>query len=109
MLQGKTKLGVAHKWAPWLHNPCRPGGSPMLQSVRQSRNWPTSEPNGYIIPAIWGVPCGLERRKKSEGAHKWDRWLHNPSRPGGVPYASQRGTKSEVAHKWAHCYITRAV
>ena len=22
---------MAHKWAGWLHNPCRLGGSPLLQ------------------------------------------------------------------------------
>ena len=27
-----TKSKLAHKWAQWLHNPCRLGGSPMLES-----------------------------------------------------------------------------
>ena len=40
---------VAHKWARWLHNPCR-----------------------------LGVPTALERGAESEVAHKWPRWLHNP-------------------------------
>ena len=44
----------AHKWARWLHNPCR-----------------------------LGVPTALERGAKSEVAHKWARWLHNPCRLGG--------------------------
>ena len=37
---------------------------------------------------------------KSEVAHKWARWLHNPYRLGG-PTVSERGAESEVAHKWA--------
>ena len=62
---------VAHKWAGWLHNPCR-----------------------------LGVPTASERGAESEVAHKWAGWLHNPCRLG-VPTASERGAESEVAHKWA--------
>ena len=63
---------MAHKWARWLHNPCRLGG-----------------------------PHLFRRGAESEVAHKWARWLHNPCRLGGVPTASERGAESEVAHKWA--------
>ena len=91
---------MAHKWARWLHNPCRLGG-----------------------PHHFGV--GAE----SEVAHKWARWLHNPCcpggphrfraggrikggqqvgrlatkplPPGGVPTTPERGVESQVAHKWA--------
>ena len=42
-----AELEVAHLWARWLHNPCRLGGSPPLQSGGQT----------------------------SEVAHKWARWL----------------------------------
>ena len=45
---------VAHKWAKWLHNPCR-----------------------------WGVPTASKRGAESELAHRWVRWLHNPCRLGG--------------------------
>ena len=41
---------VAHKWARWLHNPCRLGGSPPLQSGGQNQRWPTSGQGGYITP-----------------------------------------------------------
>ena len=47
-------LGVAHKWARWLHNPCR-----------------------------LGVPTASERGRELEVAQKWARWLHNPCRLGG--------------------------
>ena len=102
---------VAHKWARWLHNPCRlggphhfpaggrirsgpqvgkvatepppPRGSPPLQSGGQNQKWPTSGQGGYITPAASGVPTALERGAESEVAHKWARWLHNPCRLGG--------------------------
>ena len=102
---------MAHKWARWLHNPCRlggphrfraggrirggrkvgkvatqplpPGGSPPLQSRRQNQRWPTSGQGGYIAPAACGVPSASERETESEVAHKWARWLHNPCRLRG--------------------------
>ena len=102
---------VAHKWARWLHHPCRLGGphrfraggrirsdpqvgkvatsplplrgSPPLQSGGQNQKRPTSGQSGYITPAAWGVPTASERGAESEVAHKWARWLHNPCRLGG--------------------------
>ena len=118
---------MAHKWARWLHNPCRLG----------------------VTDSEWGA--------ESEVAHKWARGLHNPCLVGGphrfraggiirggpqvgkvateplppwgspplqtggqnqrwptdgqggyrtppawaVPTALERGAESEVAHKWA--------
>ena len=118
---------VAHKWARWLHNPCRLGGSPTLRTGEQNQRWPTSGPGGYITLATLGGPhrftaqnqkwpisgpggyitlpaCGVprasERGAESEMAHKWAGWQHNPCRLG-VPTASERGAESEVAHKWA--------
>ena len=35
-----------------------------------------------MTPAAWGVPSASERGTKSEVAHKWARWLHNPYRLG---------------------------
>ena len=123
-----AKSEVAHKWARWLHHPCR-----------------------------LGDPPASKRGAKSEVAHKWARWLHHPCRLGdprgfraggkirsgpymgkvatsplpprgsprlqsgrqnqkwpihgqggyitpaasGIPTASEQGAKSEVAHKWA--------
>ena len=63
---------VAHKWAKWLPHPCRIGdphrfraggririayrGSPPLQSGRQNQKWPTTGRNGYLTPAVSGIP-----------------------------------------------------
>ena len=152
-----AKSEVAHKWAKWLPQPCRIGdplrfraggkirsgpqvgkvatsplpyrGSPPLQSGGQNQKWPTSGQNGYLTPAVSGIPTASERGAKSEVAHKWAKWLPHPYRIGdphrfraggqnhkwptsgqsgyltpavsGIPTASKRGAKSELAHKWA--------
>ena len=85
---------VAHKWAKWLPHPCRIGdphrfraggrirsgpqvgematsplpyrGSPPLQSGGQNQKWPTSGRNGYLTPAVSGIPTASERGAKSE-------------------------------------------
>ena len=90
---------MAHKWARWLHNPCRPGdpqrftagdkirtgplvgevatqplppgGSPPPQRGRQNQKWPTCGQGGYTTPAAWGIPTASERGAKSEVAHLW--------------------------------------
>ena len=48
--------------------PLPPGGSPTLHSGRQNQKWPIN---------------GSERGTKSEVAHKWVGWLHNPCGLGG--------------------------
>ena len=39
-------------------------------------------PQYYITPAASGIPTASERGAKSEVAHKWARWLHQPCRLG---------------------------
>ena len=101
---------MAHKWAKWLPHPCRIGdahrfraggkirsgpqvgkmatsplpywGSPPLQSGGQNQKWPTSGQNGYLTPAVSGIPTASERGAKSEVAHKWAKWLPHPCRIG---------------------------
>ena len=105
-----AKSEVAHLWAKWRRHPCRLGdphrfrargkirsgpfvgkvatsplpsrGSPPLQSGGQNQKWPTSGQNGYVTPAILGIPTASERGGKSEVAHKWAKWLCHPYRPG---------------------------
>ena len=152
-----AKSEVAHLWAKWLPHPCRIGdphrfraggkirsgpqvgkvatsplpaqGSRPLQSGGQNQKWPTYGQNGYLTPAVSGIPTASERGAKSEVAHKWAKWLPHPGRIGdpdlfraggkirsgpqvgkvatstpavsGIPTTSERGAKSEVAHKWA--------
>ena len=105
-----AKSEVAHKWAKWLPHPCRIGdphrckaggkirsgpqvgematsplpyrGSPPLQSGGQNQKWPTSGRNGYLTPAVSGIPTAAKRGAKSEVV---------PERgPGGVDMAHVR-------------------
>ena len=115
-----AKSEVAHKWAKWLPHPCRIGdphrfraggklrsgpqvgkvatsplpyrGSPPLQSGGQNQKWPTSGQNGYLTPAVSGIPTALERGAKSEVAHKWAKWLPHPCRIGD-PHRFRGGGK----------------
>ena len=80
---GGAESEVAQKWARWLHNIFRLGGSPLLQSGGQNQMWPTSGQGGYITLAAWGVPTASDRGAELEVAQKWARWLHNPCRLGG--------------------------
>ena len=68
---------VAHRWAKWLHNPCRLGGPHRFRAAGGIRSRPqvgkvVTEP----LPPWWS-------RHASEVAHKWARWLHNPCCVGG--------------------------
>ena len=115
-----AKSEVAHKWAKWLPHPCRIGdphrfraggkirsgpqvgkvatsplpyrGSPPLQSGGQNQKWPTSGRNGYLNPAVSGIPTASERGAKSEVAHKWAKWLPHPCRIGD-PHRFRAGGK----------------
>ena len=115
-----AKSEVAHKWAKWLPHPCRIGdphrfraggkirsgpqvgklatsplpyrGSPPLQSGGQNQKWPTSGRNGYLTPAVSGIPTASERGAKSEVAHKWAKWLPHPCRIGD-PHRFRAGGK----------------
>ena len=108
-----AKSEVAHKWAKWLPHPSRIGdphrfraggkvgsgpqvgkvatsplpyrGSPPLQSGGQNQKWPTSGQNGYLTPAVSGIPTASERGARSEVAHKWAKWLPHPCRIGDPP------------------------
>ena len=61
---GRAKSKVAHKWARWVHNSCRLRGSHRFRAGGQNQTWPISGQGGYITPADWGVPIALERGGK---------------------------------------------
>ena len=124
-----AKSEVAHSWAKWLRHPCRLGdhhrcraggkirsgphvgkvatsplpsrGSPPLQSEGQNQKWPTYGQNGYVTPAVSGIPAAWERGAKSQVAHKWAKWLRHPCRLGDPHRCRAGGAKSEMAHLWA--------
>ena len=79
---GGAKSEAAHKWARWLHNPCRLRGSPPLQSGGPDQKWPINGQGGCITTAASGIATASERGAKSEVAHTWAMWLHHPCRLG---------------------------
>ena len=115
-----AKSEVAHLWAKWLCHPCGLGdphscraggkirsgplvgkmvtsplpsrGSPPLQSGGQNQKWPTCGQNGYVTPAVSGIPTASERGAKSQVAHLWAKWLRHPYRLGD-PHRSRAGGK----------------
>ena len=77
-----AKSEVAHKWARWLHHPCRLGDPLRFRAGGQNQMWPINGQGGYITPAASGISSASERGAKSEVAHRWARWLHQPCRLG---------------------------
>ena len=108
---GGTESELAHKWARWLHYPCRlggshrfraggrirsgpqvgkvattplpPRGSPPLQSGGQNQNWPTSGQGAYITPAASGVPTASERGDRIGSGPQVGKVATSPLPPGG--------------------------
>ena len=67
-------------------------GSPPLQSGGQNQKWPTCGQSGYVTHAVSGIPTTSERGARSELAHLWAKWLHNPCRHGD-PHRCRAGGK----------------
>ena len=115
---------MAHKWARWLHNPCRLGGPHRFRAGEVAHKWANIEvahkwarwhpcrlggPHHFsITPAAWGVPTASERGAESEVAHKWARWLHNPCRLGGSPPLQSGGQNQRWPTSGQGGYITPA-
>ena len=68
---------VAHKWARWLHNPCRLGDPHRFRAGGQNQKWPTSGQGGYLTPAQ-----GFFRIIKYQGGGTGSK---NPSLPATNP------------------------
>ena len=118
---------VAHKWARWLHNPCRVGvahrltaggtirGGPKVGKVPtasergQNPRWRTSGQGGYITLAGWGGPQRFRAGgAQSEVAHSWTRSLHRPCRLWGSPPLQSGGQSQRWPTSWQGGYITLA-
>ena len=87
-----AKSEVAHKWARWLHHPCRLGDPHSFRAGVPNQKWPINGQGGYITPAAWGFPPLQSGGAKSEVAHNWARWLHHPCRLGD-PHRFRAGGK----------------
>ena len=110
-------------------SPLPPWGSPPLQSGGQNQKCRIHGQAGYITPAASGIPTASQRGAKSEVAHKWARWLHqpccigdphrfkvggkirsgpymgkvatSPMPPPGSPPLQSGGQNQKSAHQWA--------
>ena len=87
-----AKSEVAHKWAKWLRHPCRLGDPHRCRAGGQNQKWPTCGQNGYVTPAVSGIPAASERGAKSEVTHTWAKWLRHPCRLGD-PHRCRAGGK----------------
>ena len=96
-----AKSDVAHNVGKVAMSPLPSRGSPPLQSAGQNQKWPTCGQNGYVTPAVFGIPTASERGAKSEVAHKCGQSGYVTPAVSGIPTASERGAKSEVAHLWS--------
>ena len=77
-------------------------GSPPLQSRGQNQKWPTSGRNGYLTPAVSGIPTASERGDKIRSGPQVGEMATSPLPYRGSPTLQSGGIKSEVAHKWAN-------
>ena len=93
-----AKSEVAHKWARWLHHPCRLGDPPASERG-QNQKWPINGQGGYITPAASGIPTGSGGQNQKWPINGQGGYITPAA--SGIPTASKRGAKSEVAHKWA--------
>ena len=98
---GGTESVVAHKWARWLHHPCRLGGPHRFRAGGQNQKWPTNGQGGYITPAVWGVPTASKRGDTIRTGPQVGKVATSPLPLGVSPPLRSGGTESEVAHKWA--------
>ena len=80
------RLGQNQKWPingqGGYITPAASGIPTASERVGQNQKWPINGQGGYITPAASGIPTASKRGAKSEVAHKWARWLHNPCRLG---------------------------
>ena len=66
--------------AQWLHNPCRLGETPCFRAGDKVRSGPQVGPVATKYRPSAGVPYASEPGTKTEVAHRWAQWLHNPDR-----------------------------
>ena len=99
---GLTKSEGAHFRAKWLPYPCRLGDPHRLRAGGQNQKWPTCGQNGYLTPAVSGIPnTASERGDKIRSGPLVGKMATSPLPPRRSPLLHSGGAKSEVAHLWA--------
>ena len=66
----------------------------------QNQKWPTYGQNGYVTPAVSGIPTAGERGHKIRSGRLVGIMATSPLPSRGSPPHQSGGTKSEVAHLW---------
>ena len=95
------KSQVAHKWARWPHNPCRLWGPHRFSAGGKINGGPQVGKLATLPVPPWGVPTASEQGGQN---HRWPTSVQGGNitlATLGVPTASERGAQLQVAHKWA--------
>ena len=88
-----AKSEVAHKWAKWLPHPCHIGDPPRFRAGGQNEKWPTSGQNGYLTPAVSGIPTASERGGKIRSGPQVGKMATSPLPYRGSPPLQSVGAK----------------
>ena len=86
-----AKSKGAHKWARWLHNPCRLGGTHRFHGGGQNQMWPISGKGGYIPCHLRGLPRFRAGGKIRSGPQVGK--VATQPLPLGVPHRFRAGGK----------------
>ena len=85
-------------------------GSPPLQSGGQNQKWPTSGQNGYLTPAVSGIPTASERGGKIRSGPQVGKVATSPLPYRGSPPLQSGGQNQKWCPKEGrNCCVTPAV
>ena len=88
------KSEVAHMWATWLRQPCRLGDPHRFRPGGLNQKWPTSGQNGYVTPAVSGIPTASEKGDKIRSGPLVGNMTTSLLPSWGSPPLQRGGTKS---------------
>ena len=103
-----AKSEMAHKWARWLHHPCRLGDPHRFRAEGKNQKWPTSGQGGYITPAASGRPNASERGAKIRSGPQVGKVATSPLPPQGSPPLQSGGQNQRWPINGQGGYITPA-
>ena len=103
-----AKSEVAHKWARWLHHPCRLGGFPTLRSGGQNQKWPASGQGGYITLAASGDSHCFRAGGKIRSGPQVGKVATSPLPPRGTEPLQSEGQNQKWPTSGQGGYITLA-
>ena len=102
---GGTKSEVAHLWAKWLRHPCRLGDPHRFRAGGQNQKWPSCGQNGYVTPAVSGIPTASERGDKVRSGPLVGKVATSPLPSRGSPPLHSGGLNQKWPTSGQKCYI----